>query len=80
MGPRHDYLSGCGLIPPLDPLIMVGRCPHTCLTRVNMGWKNAERIGMRSHYVSGDNLSRCNLLIRHGFDSAPFAVGGSNKI
>ena len=55
VGEREKYLLS--IVPPLQG-VLVGRCLHTCRTRVNMGKKNFERIGMRSHYVSSPVLSR----------------------
>ena len=51
MSPREEFLRTCKELPPLDRSIQIGTCPHTCVTRVNMGFKKAENIGMRSHYV-----------------------------
>lgn len=54
MGIREDFLRTC--LPAADPNVVVGRCHHTCRVRVNMGTKNPDRIGMRSHFVSPRHL------------------------
>jgi len=54
LGPREQFLLT--KLPPLQGVV-VGGCSHTCVIRANMGKKNFERIGMRSHYVSPSSSS-----------------------
>lgn len=50
MSPREDFLRDN--VPPLPSDMVVGRCPHTCTVRMNMGVKDPNKIGMRYTFVS----------------------------